>query len=168
MKRKIICLFLCMLLLGTIMSCTAVATKLEKEEENIIKENLPPDAPTVTAPVEVQRGKFFDVKVVTTDPEGDDVYYKFDINGHSFGWRGPFPSGVEHIEKNLKLVVPAGSYTMGVQAKDIHEATSDWTYVEIYVKAKSKGIEAINALLFIKFLEKHPSMFPLLQLLLRL
>lgn len=157
-----------MLLLGTMLSYTAVATSLGKEEEKkiIIKQNSPPDAPTVTAPVEVQRGKFFNVKVVTTDPEGDDVYYKFDINGHDFGWRGPFPSGVEHTEKNLKLVVPAGTYVLGVQAKDIHEAESEWTYVEISVKARSRGIEAIGTQLFVRFLENHPNMFPLLRLLL--
>jgi len=164
--KKIISMFLCMLLVGTILSCAAVATRLDKVEKNIIKENLPPDAPTVTAPIEVQRGKFFNVKVITTDPEGDDVYYKFDINGHDFGWRGPFPSGVEHTEKNLKLIVPAGTYVLGVQAKDIHEAESEWTYVEIVVKARSRGIEGINGLMFIKFLENHPNMFPLLRLLL--
>jgi hypothetical protein len=164
MRRKIICIFLSMLLIGTIISYTAVA----KEEKNNIKENLPPNAPTVMAPEIVKQGKFFDVNVVTTDPEDDDVYYKFDINGHDFGWRGPFPSGVEHIEKNLKLVAPAGSYTLGVKAMDIHEAESEWTYVEINVKARNKGIEAINTQLFIKFLENHPNMFPLLRLLLRM
>jgi hypothetical protein len=167
MKRKIICMFLCILLIGTIMSYTAVATKVDKEEKNIINDNLPPDAPTVMAPEEVQRGKFFNVKVVTTDPEGDDVYYKFDIDGHNFGWVGSFLSGIEHTEM-LKFVIPPGSYTLGVQAKDIHDAESEWTYVEINVKTKNKGSEAINTLLFIKFLENHPHLFPLLRLLLRL
>jgi hypothetical protein len=169
MKRKILAILICMLLIATVASFSSTAKKCErKPTTHIVKLNLPPDAPTVKAPTEVQRGKFFDVKVVTTDPEGDDVYYKFDINGHTFGWRGEFPSGVEHIEKNLKLVVPAGSYILGVQAKDIHEAKSEWTYVEIIVKTKSIGIEAINAQFFINFLENHPNMFPLLRLLLRL
>jgi len=157
-----------MFLIGTTMSYAAMATQAEKEEKKILKNNLPPDAPTIIAPEEVQRGKFFDIKVVTTDPDGDDVYYKFDIDGHDYGWRGEFPSGVEHTEKNFKLVVPTGSYTMGVQAKDVHGAESEWTYSEISVKSKSKVSESLNTLFFIKFLETHSRLFPLLQLLLRL
>jgi hypothetical protein len=168
MKRKIICMFLCALLIGTIMSYNTLATKLEQQEKKyVINDNLPPSAPIVTAPEEVQRGKFFNIKVVTTDPEGDDVYYKFDIDGHDYGWVGPFQSGVEHTEKYFKLVVPAGSYIMGVQAKDVHCDESEWTYIEINVKIKNKVSVTINTLLFIKLLENHPHLFPLLQLLLR-
>jgi hypothetical protein len=161
--KKIISVFLCILILGTIIPYAAATTKIDTER-NILNNNSPPDAPTVTAPEEVRRGTFFNIKVVTTDPEGDKVYYKFDINGHNYGWVGPFPSGIEHTEKNFKLIVPPGSYTMGIQAKDIHHAESDWTYVEIYVKSKNRAI----TWQFIKFLERCPNLFTLLQLLVNL
>jgi len=170
MKRKIICIFLCIFLIGTTMSYAAVATqeeKEEKEEKIIINNNSPPDAPTVTCPEEVKRGQTFNIKVFTIDPDGDDVYYRVKIAGSANDWKGSFPSGVEQ-DQNLNLLSPAGTYELGVQAKDVHGAESDWTYVEVSVKAKSKGIDSINTLLFNKLLENYPNMFPLLRLLLRL
>ena len=167
MKRKIICLFLCMLLLGTTMSYTAVATRAEKEEKRIISNNLPPDAPTVTCPDEVKRGQTFSITVFTIDPDGDDVYYRVKIGGSANDWKGTYPSGMEQ-DQNLNLLSPAGAYELGVQAKDEYGAESDWTYVEISVKTKTKGIESIRTLMFTNLIENNPNILPLLQLLLRL
>ena len=159
--KKIIGMFLCILILGTIIPYNAIATKMEKERY-IINDNSPPDAPTITAPKEVKRGRFFNVKVVTTDPDGDDVYYKFEVDGHTAGWNGPFASG--NVYKHwINFGVPPGAYILGVQAKDIHDAESEWSYVEINVKSKNRAINTP----FQWFLQNHLNLFPLLRLLLQ-
>ena len=60
------------------------------------------------------------------DPEGDDIYYKFDWDdGTNSGWIGPYESGevvsASHIW-NIK-----GTYSVKVKAKDINGAESDWS-----------------------------------------
>jgi hypothetical protein len=154
-----------MFLVGTAMSYVAMATQSEKEEKRIVDNNSPPDAPTVTCPEVVKKGQTFKIKIVTIDPDGDDVYYRVKIGGPAHDWKGSFPSGVEQ-DQNLNLLSPAGTYELGVQAKDVHGAESDWTFVEISVKTRGKVIESINTLLFIKFLENNPNLFTLLRQLL--
>ena len=123
--------------------------------------NNPPGAPTITAPEEVKRGRFFNAKVVTTDPDDDDVYYKFEVDGHNAGWNGPFASG--KVYKHwINFGVPPGTYILGVQAKDIHDAEGEWSYVEIYVKSKNRAIN----IPFLNFLQNHPHLFPILHRLL--
>ena len=124
--------------------------------------NNPPGAPTITAPEEVKRGRFFNVKVVTTDPDDDDVYYKFEVDGHNAGWNGPFAS--DKVYKHwINFGVPSGTYILGVQAKDIHDAEGEWSYVEIYVKSKNRAIN----IPFLNFLQNHLDPFPILKLLLQ-
>lgn len=160
MKRKIISMFLCIVLIGTILPYAAMATKIDTEN-NTINNNSPPDAPTITAPEQVKGGRAFNVKVVTTDPEGDDVYYRFEINGAYHNWNGPFPSGTEHDQK-MSVIVPPGTYTLGAQAKDIYDAESEWSYLEISVsKSKNRAI----TWQFLSFLENYPGLFSLLKLL---
>jgi len=160
--KKIIGMFLFILILGTIIPYAAIATKMDTERD-IINDNSPPDAPTITAPEEVKRGRFFNVKVVTTDPDGDDVYYKFEVDGHTAGWNGPSASG--KVYKHwINFRVPPGTYILGVQAKDIHDAEGEWSYVEIYVKSKNRAITSP----FLNFLQNHMNLFPILRQLLGL
>ena len=163
MKRKIISMFLCILLIGTILPYAAIATKIDTEN-NTINNNSPPDAPTITAPEQVKGGRAFNVKVVTTDPEGDDVYYRFEINGVYHNWNGPFLSGKEQ-DKKMSVIVPPGTYTLGAQAKDIYDAESEWSYLEISV---SKSNNRAITWQFLNFLENHPLIYQLLQRLLKL
>jgi hypothetical protein len=163
MKRKIISIFLCILLIGIIIPYAVMAVKIDTEN-NIIKNNSPPNAPTITAPEQVKRGKAFDVKVVTTDPEGDDVYYRFEINGVYHNWNGPFPSSLEHDQK-MSVIIPPGSYTLGAQAKDSYDAESEWSYLEISV-IKSDNIAITWQ--FLNFLQNIMDRFPLFARLLRL
>ena len=163
MKRKILVIIICALLITTFASFTATAKKCErKPSTHIITENSPPDIPTVEIPENVIRGRWIHVKTVTTDPDNDNVYYKYDIDGHDYGWVGPFKSGVEHIEK-IMVIVPVGTYTLGVQAKDINGAESGWDY-SIFNVVKTKS--AVSP--FLNFLQNYPNLYSLLQNLLGL
>ena len=163
MKKKILAIIIIMLLITTLISFSAAAIKCEKRPAtHIVNQNLPPDAPTVTIPEKVRQGGWLRIKTMTTDPDDDNVYYKFDIDGHDYGWVGPFQSGEEQLEKVI-LLVPIGSYTLGVQAKDTNEAKSDWTYTDFDV-VKTKAITSP----FLNFLESYPNFFPILRNLLGL
>ena len=63
---------------------------------------------------------------VSTDPNGDQIYYMFSWgDGTSSTWLGPYSSGTtisaSHSWSNI------GSYDVKVKAKDINGATSDWS-----------------------------------------
>ena len=166
MKKNIVGIILCTLLITTVASFSVSAFELDTDREsitnNMIRLNSPPDAPTIIAPEQVGRGRTFSVQTVTTDPDGDDVYYRYELWGNKDTWKGPFQSGAEHDQK-FKFIVPPGTYVLGAQAKDIHGAESDWTYTEITV-TKSKSIASP----LMNILQNHPQLFPILRFLLRL
>jgi hypothetical protein len=92
--------------------------------------NSPPYAPDISVPEKVKRGKLFNVTVVTTDPDSDDVYYRHKSINCTSSWFGPFPSGENYTFK-LSIIGSPGIYPIGVQAKDINEAESEWSYADI-------------------------------------
>lgn len=157
MNKKVLVLLVCMLLVSFLATGAASADACKRKPNTTqIIQNSPPDAPEVTVPNEVRRASWLNIETVSTDPENDNVYYKYDIDGHDYGWVGPFKSGEKHIEK-VKLIVPTGSYTLGVKAKDTHDAESEWTYTNInVVRTKSAPIPLI------RLLQNRISLFTLL------
>ena len=84
------------------------------------------------------------------DPDGDDVYYKFDWDDETnSGWIGPCESGecvsASHIW-NAK-----GTYSIKVKAKDINGAESDWS--DPLTVSMPKNKKSIN-FPFAQFLDK--------------
>jgi photosystem II stability/assembly factor-like uncharacterized protein len=62
----------------------------------------------------------------TTDPEGEDVYYKFNWgDGTISDWIGPYPSG--NTGESSYIWSTSGNFEIRVKAKDINEAESDWS-----------------------------------------
>ena len=161
MKKKIFVILVCTLLITTLFAFSASAIPCQKlPTTHTVNSNSPPEMPIVEIPEVVVRGHFLYIKTTSTDPDGDDVYYKYDINGHDYGWIGPFESGKEHIEFIIMLV-PPGPYTLAVQAMDVHGAESEISYT-LFNVIKSKS--ACNPLL--NFLNAHPNLFPILKCLL--
>jgi len=63
---------------------------------------------------------------VTTDPDGDDIYYKWSCSdGSSYDWRGPYPNGTADTVA-WSWITP-GTYHIKVKAKDVYDAESDWS-----------------------------------------
>lgn len=163
MKRKILAIIFCTLFITTMASFSATAIKCErKPQTHIINSNSPPEIPTVDIPENVVRGHWLFIKVITTDPDGDNVYYKFDISGHDYGWVGPFQSGKEHTEKVI-LLIPPGTYTLAVQAKDMHGAESDCSYSLFNVIKSKQVVSPIS-----QFLQNHPNLLPIFKFILEL
>jgi len=83
-----------------------------------------PDKPSGTNKGAVNMQYAFSTK--TTDPDGDQVYYKWDWgDGNQSDWLGPYNSGL--TTQALHTWTQLGTYEIKAKAKDINEATSDWS-----------------------------------------
>jgi hypothetical protein len=101
----------------------------------------------------------------TTDPDGNQIFYKWDWGDKTFSdWLGPYDSGetisVIHTWQDV------GDYDVRVYAKNTNDIESEWSDLLPVGMPKNKAAN-INPL-FLRFLEQHPSMLPILRYLLRL
>jgi len=89
--------------------------------------NNPPNTPAIpSGRTNGERGKSYSYSSLTTDPEGDRMYYMFDwSDGNSSGWGGPLKSG--EIANASHSWDVQGSYQIRVKAKDECGAESDWS-----------------------------------------
>ena len=83
----------------------------------IVPNENAPDAPKITGPSSGKTGETYTYTFVTTDPNGDDVYYYIEWgDGSNTGWIGPFASGEEITQDHSWS--SRGSYTITAKAKD--------------------------------------------------
>jgi parallel beta-helix repeat protein len=120
--------------------------------------NNPPNKPTIGGLTSGKAGIEYEYTFVTTDPDGDNVYYYIewgDDNIDGTSWIGPYESG-EEIKINHSWS-KKGTYLITAKAKDINDAESDYATLEVSMP-KSKTINPL--MLFIERLINH---FPLLE-----
>ena len=146
MKTKIVCIYLCMLLMIPVLSATVIA-------------NEPPTAPDIDGPTSGKAGVPQDYTFTSTDPDGDNVSICIEWGCGESECSDFVPSGEPVL---LSHTYTAGTYIIRAQAKDISQAESDWSELEITMPRN----RAIN-MPFLNFLQNHPNMFPLLQMLLQ-
>jgi hypothetical protein len=82
-----------------------------------------PNTPTGTA--QGNAGTEYTYETSTTDPNGDEVYYKWDWGDQKSEWDGPYESG-ETVTMTHKWF-STGDFDVMVKAKDSHDAESDWS-----------------------------------------
>ena len=88
--------------------------------------NDPPNTPNQPdGPTEGEINIEYTYNTSTTDPDDDQVYYKWDFGDEVTDWMGPFDSG-EGVSESHIWALP-GTYMVKVKAKDVHEAESDWS-----------------------------------------
>ena len=88
--------------------------------------SYPPDPPTIDGPAAGKPEKEYEYTAVTTDPEGDQIFYLFDWGDEtSKEWFGPYNSGENMVASHAWSEV--GDYEIKVMAKDVGEATSKWS-----------------------------------------
>ena len=86
----------------------------------------PPAKPVITGPTNGIVNYEYNYTVVTTEPDGEDVYYYIDWgDGTNSGWLGPFSSGTSTTAQ--KSWNTASTYTVQARAKDINEVLSEWS-----------------------------------------
>jgi len=89
--------------------------------------NSPPEKPAKpTGEANGNIGTSYNYSTVTTDADGDQVYYMWDWGDGNFSeWLGPFASGAAVTAE--KSWTAKGNYSIRVKAKDINGAESNWS-----------------------------------------
>ena len=124
--------------------------------------NQAPNSPSIDGEVNGKAGESYDYTFVATDPNGDDLYYYIEWGDDSFeDWIGPYESGEEVLVDHTWA--EQGSYIIKAKVKDIYDAESDYTTLEVTMPVNQQyyGFPIIQ-----KILELFPNAFPILQLLL--
>jgi len=126
----------------------------------------PPNPPIIYGPASGKTGVSYNYNFVTSDPEGDDVYYRI-IWGDGFPvteWIGPYHSGQLIIVSHTFL--ETGTFIIQCQAKDTYNALSNWGQLDVIMPVST----SINLPLFHRLIEKlferFPHAFPILRQLL--
>ena len=124
--------------------------------------NEPPTKPDIEGPTSGKPGVEYPYRLCSTDPDGDDISYCINWgDGSGEVCIGPFPSGQEATAKHTWS--DEGTYTIKAKAKDTYGAESDWATLEVSMPRNKQ----FNSL-FLRFLENHPHLFPILRQLLGL
>ncbi len=88
-------------------------------------DNQPPENLSVTGESYGYAGTEYPFYANATDPDGDQLYYKFDWDDGSFSdWIGPYDSGIPIPDSHAWT---SGSYNIRIKAKDVNGAESDWS-----------------------------------------
>jgi len=119
--------------------------------------NQPPGAPDVDGPTQGKVEVEYDYTFVTSDPEGDDVYYRIDWgDGQVEDWFGPHDSGKTVTKSHTWS--SQETYTIKAKAKDADGAESGWGELTVTISNKNK---AFTNPVFIRFLERLSERFPI-------
>jgi hypothetical protein len=87
-----------------------------------------PEIPQISGPSEGGNGIIFNFTVVASDPEGNQIYYKWDWDdGNVTEWLGPFNSS-ETITKSYAWAND-GNYSIRVKARNIGGSESNWSEI---------------------------------------
>ena len=108
-------------------------------------------------------GQEYTFTSVTSDPQGDNLYYLFNWGGgNDSGGVGPYSSGEQGT---ASYVWSRGNYNIIVKAKDVNGDVSGWSEPLSVSMPMSQQPQNVW---FLQFLQNHPRMFPILRHLLRL
>jgi hypothetical protein len=122
--------------------------------------NQPPNDPKIYGPSKGKVGVTYLFNVVTSDPENQNVSYFIEWGDEtSTGWTNYYYSGQEvHLTHTWYEVK---QYSVRCKAKDIYNAESNWTYMDIPI-AKNTAL-SFNFNQLERLFEQFPHMFPILQ-----
>ncbi len=113
----------------------------------------PPDAPDIDGPTSGSPGVKYNYTFVTTDPEGDDVYYWIEWfeDDPSAKWEGPYASG-EEITRNHTWD-EKGTYTIRAKAKDSWGYEGDWGTLKVTIPKNQQSYNSQS--LILKLLQRY-------------
>ncbi len=126
-----------------------------------IKQNYPPNPPTITGPAKGEPGTQYEYTFLATDPENNQLSYFIDWGDDTnSSWIGPYASGIE-ITK-LHSWSKKGTYLLKAKAKDSSGNEGSWgTFSVTMPYAYEASFRIFWEKLFIRF----PDAFPLLRIL---
>jgi hypothetical protein len=93
-------------------------------------ENQPPNIPTISGETHGHYGESYDYTFVTTDPDGDDIWYHLCWGDKEIIYTyGPYPSGEPLILSYIWS--KKGTYIVQCKTSDMFDAESDWGELEV-------------------------------------
>ena len=121
-----------------------------------------PNTPVITGQTSGKAGQAYNFSFVSTDPDGNTVYYFVDWGDEqTTAWIGPYPSGqpvtISHVWSKT------GTYTVKAKVKDAYGAESDWGTLKIKMPA---SYNILRQRVLERMLERFPNAFPVLRYLL--
>ncbi|KYK21810.1 hypothetical protein AYK24_08675 [Thermoplasmatales archaeon SG8-52-4] len=125
--------------------------KSQPYEVMIIDE--PPNPPIITGPKIGVPGKIYNYTLVTTDPEGDNIFYEIKWGDNITDFIGPYKSGISAIAGHNWT--NKGTYVMKTRARDSFGANSTWSKYNI--KIPRNYIKSLN--LFDYFIKNIQNLF---------
>jgi len=120
-------------------------------------QNDPPATPEIKGAPKGSPGKENTYTISTTDPEGNQVYYFVSWGDKTYeNWIGPYESGEEVVIRHT--YENKGFYTIGVIAKDIHDALSFEGKMKVNIpRSRTKSTPILD------FLQENSLLLQLLQ-----
>jgi len=121
-------------------------------------ENLPPNKPfKPSGESSGKTGDEYEYQTSTSDPDGDQVYYKWDWGDETSGWIGPYDGGVT-------ISTPHSwdeddDYEIKVKAKDVYGDESPWSDPLTVTMPRAKTFNQIPSILLWLF-ERFPILQP--------
>ncbi len=89
-----------------------------------------PFPPAILGPTTGSTGIEYQFTAITTDPNEDQLYYKWDWNdGNVSEWIGPYNSGQQVVAYHQWS--NAGAYVVRAKAKDVYNFESDWGMLNV-------------------------------------
>jgi len=115
--------------------------------------NQPPGAPDITGPINGKAGEEQEYTIVSTDPDGDDIYYYINwSDGTNTIYIGPYESDEEvSISHTWE---EKGTYIIKVKAWDYYQAESEWGTLEVSMPKDMRS--DLLSQLFEKLTQKYP------------
>lgn len=118
--------------------------------------NTAPETPTIDGTTKGNVGVSYPYTIVSTDPDGDDVYYFIDWGDTTnSSWVGPYSSGesvtISHTFSKK------GTYTIQGKAQDVFHSESDWGTFQVTMP------KSFFLTIHLRFLERFSYLFHLLQ-----
>jgi len=123
----------------------------------IRESNDPPDIPTIDGETEGTYGESYDYTFVTTDPDGDDIWYHLCWGDKEIIYTyGPYPSGEPLILSYIWS--EKGTYIVQCKASDMFDAESDWGTLEVTMPVN----QPVQYPLLELFRERFPLLYQIL------
>jgi hypothetical protein len=119
---------------GVIVQCSSGGFSGYRVQTLTTLQNTPPITPSIQGPTEGKPNIAYSYTIVTTDPEGDEIFYYVDWgDGTNSTWVGPYLSN-ENVTVGHTFT-KKGTYTIKVQARDVYHATSGWGTLQVTMPA---------------------------------
>jgi hypothetical protein len=117
--------------------------------------------PTINGPITGRLGLYYEYEFLSTDPDGNDIWYIVDWDNGNIEEYGPYHSGETATESHYWE--KSDSFIIKAKTKDVFGNESDWGTFEISMPRSKENDQFV----FINFINRLIEKFPLLAMVLQ-